>query len=63
MACKSGGGKQMGAKSEAQQHLMGAALAAKRSGKAAFPEARKVANQMSESQLERFASKGGRKKK
>jgi len=35
---------------------MGAALAAKRGGKT-FPEARKVASQMSEKQLEDFARK------
>jgi hypothetical protein len=56
------GKKQMHAKSEAQQHLMGAALSAKRGGKS-FPAAKAVASEMSESQLERFASKGGRKKK
>jgi hypothetical protein len=61
MGCK--GKKQMHAKSEAQQHLMGAALEAKRTGKAAFPEAGAVAKEMSQSQLERFASKGGKKKK
>jgi hypothetical protein len=50
-----------------QQRLMGAALSAKRGGKA-FPEARKVAGQMSEKQLEEFATKpkggyAGKKKK
>jgi len=40
---------------------MGAALNAKRGGKT-FPEARKVAGQMSEKQLEDFARKPKRKK-
>jgi hypothetical protein len=46
----------MPAKSASQRRLMGAALAAKRGGKT-FPEARKVASQMSEKQLEDFARK------
>jgi hypothetical protein len=46
----------MPAKSAKQQHLMGAALAAKRGAKT-FPEAQKVAGQMSEKQLEDFARK------
>jgi hypothetical protein len=44
-----------------QRRLMGAALSAKR-GKKTFPAARKIAGQMTESQLEDFA-KGPAKKK
>jgi len=51
----------MPAKSASQRRLMGAALNAKRGGKT-FPEARKVAGQMSEKQLEDFARKPKRKK-
>jgi hypothetical protein len=46
----------MPAKSAKQQRLFGAALAAKRGAKT-FPEAQKVAGQMSEKQLEDFARK------
>jgi hypothetical protein len=48
-------------KTAKQQHLMGAALAAKRGGKT-FPEARKVARGMTEKQLEEFARKPKRKR-
>lgn len=44
----------MPSKSGKQRRLMGAALAAKRGAKT-FPAAQKIANQMSESQLEDFA--------
>jgi len=50
----------MPAKSASQRRLMGAALSAKRGGKT-FPEARKVASQMSEKQLEDFARKKKKK--
>lgn len=46
----------MPSKTPAQRRLMGAALAAKRGAKT-FPEAKKVASQMSEKQLEDFARK------
>jgi Protein of unknwon function (DUF3008) len=54
-------------KTPKQQRLMGAALSAKRGAKA-FPEARKVAKEMTEKQLEDFARKpkggyAGKKKK
>lgn len=52
----------MPAKSSKQQRLMGAALAAKR-GKNTFPSAQKLANQMSEKQLEDFAQKPTKSKK
>lgn len=51
----------MPSKTPSQRRLMGAALAAKR-GKKTFPEAQKIAGQMSEKQLEDFA-KGPAKKK
>lgn len=47
----------MPAKSDKQRKLMGAALAAKRGGKAASPEVAKVAKSMSEKQLKEFATK------
>jgi hypothetical protein len=46
----------MPSKSAKQQRLMGAALSAKRGNKT-FPEARKIAKQMTEKQLEDFAKK------
>jgi hypothetical protein len=51
-----------------QQRLMGAALAVKRGESKAFPEARKVAKQMSAKQLKEYATKPkggypGKKKK
>lgn len=46
----------MPSKSAKQQRLFGAALNAKRGGKA-FPAAKKIANQMSENQLKDFAQK------
>ena len=46
----------MPSKTTKQRNLMGAALAAKR-GKKSFPEAEKIAGQMSEKQLEDFARK------
>ena len=48
----------MPSKSSKQQRLMGAALAAKR-GKKTFPMAQKIAEQMSETQLEDFSRKSG----
>jgi hypothetical protein len=45
-----------------QRRLMGAALSAKR-GKKTFPAARKIAGQMTESQLEDFAKGPAKKKK
>lgn len=53
----------MPAKSAKQRRLMGAALAAKRGGKAASGEVRKVANSMTEKQLRDFAKKPKGKKK
>lgn len=50
----------MPSKSAKQQHLMGAALAAKR-GANTFPAAKKIAGQMSEQQLEDFAKKPKKK--
>jgi Protein of unknwon function (DUF3008) len=50
----------MPSKSNAQRRLMGAALSAKRGGKS-FPEAKKIAGQMSEKQLEDFARKSKKK--
>ena len=50
----------MPSKSSKQQRLMGAALNAKRGGKS-FPEAKKIAGQMTESQLEDFARKPKKK--
>lgn len=47
----------MPAKNEKQRRLMGAALAAKRSGRKAGGEIGKVASSMSESQLRGFARK------
>jgi hypothetical protein len=55
-------GKVMPSKTPAQRRLMGAALAAKR-GKKSFPEAQKIAGQMTESQLEDFARGSATKKK
>jgi hypothetical protein len=52
----------MPSKSQSQRRLMGAALAAKR-GKKSFPEAEKIAGQMSEKQLEDFARKPKAKKR
>jgi len=52
----------MPSKTPAQRRLMGAALAAKRGGKS-FPLARKIAGQMTETQLEDFARKTPAKKK
>jgi hypothetical protein len=52
----------MPSKTPAQRRLMGAALKAKRGGKA-FPMARKIAAQMTESQLEDFARKSPQPKK
>jgi hypothetical protein len=49
--------------SKPQQRLMGAALAVKRGESKGFPEARKVASGMSESQLREFARKPKGKKK
>lgn len=46
----------MPAKTQKQRNLMGAALAAKR-GAQTFPEAMKLAKQMSEQQLVDFAKK------
>jgi hypothetical protein len=46
----------MPSKTPKQRRLMGAALAAKRGAKT-FPEAQKIAGQMSEKQLEDFARK------
>jgi hypothetical protein len=46
----------MPSKSNKQRNLMGAALAAKRGAKT-FPEAKKIAGQMSEKQLQDFAKK------
>jgi hypothetical protein len=51
----------MPSKTPAQRRLMGAALAAKRGAKT-FPEAKKVASQMSEKQLEDFARNPKKKK-
>ncbi|MCD7929904.1 MAG: DUF3008 family protein [Tannerellaceae bacterium] len=49
----------MPAKSEKQRRLMGAALAYKRrESKTASDEIKKVANSMSEKELEEYASKG-----
>ena len=53
--------KHMPSTSKAQQRLMGAALSAKRGGKT-FPLARKVAGQMSESQLKDFTKLKKKKK-
>ena len=50
----------MPSKTSKQRNLMGAALAAKR-GKKSFPEAKKIAGQMTESQLEDFARKPKKK--
>jgi Protein of unknwon function (DUF3008) len=50
----------MPSKSAKQQRLFGAALSAKR-GKKTFPEAEKIAGQMSESKLEDFARKPKKK--
>jgi Protein of unknwon function (DUF3008) len=50
----------MPSKSNKQRRLMGAALAAKRGAKS-FPEAEKIASQMTEKQLEDFASKSKKK--
>ena len=50
----------MPSKSAKQRRLMGAALNAKRGGKS-FPEAEKIAGQMSEKQLEDFARKPKKK--
>ena len=44
------------ATSKAQQRLMGMALEAKRTGKAASPEVAKVAKSMTSAQLKEFAS-------
>ena len=52
----------MPSKSQSQRRLMGAALAAKR-GKSSFPEAQKIAGQMTEDQLKDFASSPKAKKK
>ncbi|MGB6501648.1 MAG: DUF3008 family protein [Thermoplasmata archaeon] len=52
----------MPAQSEAQRRLMGAALAAKRGGRAASGKAAKVARGMSESQLRDFARKPSKRK-
>jgi hypothetical protein len=49
--------------SKPQQRLMGAALAVKRGESKAFPEARKVASQMSEKQLKEFARKPKKSRK
>jgi hypothetical protein len=46
----------MPSKSTKQRNLMGAALAAKRGAKT-FPEAQRIAGQMTEKQLEDFAKK------
>ena len=46
----------MPARSKSQQALMGMALEAKRTGKAASPEVRKVASNMSAKQLKDFAA-------
>ena len=46
----------MPARSKSQQRLMGMALEAKRTGKAASPEVRKVASNMSAKQLKDFAA-------
>jgi hypothetical protein len=46
----------MPAKSEKQRKLMGMALSAKR-GKSKNPKAKKIASQMSEKELEDFATK------
>jgi hypothetical protein len=51
------GKKLQRAKTPGQQRLMGAALAVKRGQAKGFPEARKVARGMSESQLKEFATK------
>jgi hypothetical protein len=51
----------MPSKSASQRRLMGAALAAKR-GKKSFPEAQKIAGQMTEQQLKDFASSPKAKK-
>jgi hypothetical protein len=51
----------MPSKSKAQQRLFGAALNAKRGGKS-FPEAQKIAGQMTEQQLKDFASSPKAKK-
>ena len=54
----------MRAKSWAQQHTAGAALAIKRGeAKESFPEAEAMASSMSEAQLERFASRPAPKKR
>ena len=52
----------MPSKTPKQQRLMGAALSAKRGGKS-FPEAQKIAGQMTEKQLEDFARKPKKKGK
>jgi hypothetical protein len=52
----------MPSKSNKQRRLMGAALAAKRGAKS-FPEAKKIAGQMTEKQLEDFARNPKPKKK
>lgn len=52
----------MPSKSIKQRNLMGAALAAKR-GKSSFPEANKIAGQMTEQQLVDFAKKPVKPKK
>lgn len=52
----------MPAKSEKQRRLMGMALSAKR-GKSKNPMAKKLASQMSEKQLEEFATKKKKKGK
>ena len=46
----------MPARSKSQQRLFGMALEAKRTGKAASPEVRKVAGSMSAKQLKDFAA-------
>jgi len=55
------GKRQQQAKSWAQQHTAGAALALKRGeAKTTFPEAELMAANMTEDQLERFASRPAR---
>jgi Protein of unknwon function (DUF3008) len=51
----------MPSKTQRQRNLMGAALAAKRGAKS-FPEAQKIAGQMTEQQLKDFASSPKAKK-